>query len=190
MSTVNFEYVGSIALVYNDEGEELGRTVVSNYDKTGNLLTLKRFPSELNIGDTCRLLILTEPSPRECFGKVRSDVGDKVVALFKWEDKENRGASRFKVNFTAFIEKMIYGNKSYKLYKPLEISLMNISTSGMRFYTEPDTVSEGDKFQIRIYVNLDVKVLIAQIVNCRQTDPNRVEYGCRFLTNRGNIEDR
>jgi len=181
MPTVNVEYVGCTALVYCNAGENLGRTIVKNYDKAENLITLQAFPKELNIGDICRLLVLTEPVPRECYGKVKSDVGEKVVALFKWQEKEKRGASRFKVNFSAFIEEMIYNNKSYELLKPYEINLINISTGGMRFYAVPNTVSHDDRFQIRIYLNTDVKVLTAHIVNNRQTAPDRIEYGCRFI---------
>ena len=186
MPTVNTEYVGCTALVYCNAGENLARTIVTDYDKAQNLITLKSYPKELNIGDMCRLLVLTEPIPRECYGKVKSDVGNKVIALFKWEEKEKRGASRYKVNFSAFIEKMFYDNKPYELLRPVEINLMNISTGGMRFYTVPETVTNGDRFQIRIYLNTDVKVLVAQIVNHRETNPDQIEYGCRFVENKGN----
>ena len=185
MPAVNPEYVGCTALVYDNAGEDIGRTFVTDYDKVANLITLKKCPEELNIGDMCRLLILTEPVPQECHGKIKSDMGNKVIALFKYEEKEKRGASRYKVKFTAFIEKMIYNDKSYELHRPVEIDLMNISTGGMRFYAKPDTVTHGDRFQIRIYLNMEVKVLVAQIVNHIQTDPDRIEYGCRFIEKKG-----
>ena len=186
MPAVNTEYVGSTALVYDNAGENLARTIVTDYDKVRSLMSLKKIPPELKIGDVCRLLILTEPVPRECHGKIKSDVGNKIIALFKLEEKENRGSSRYKVNFSAFIEKMIYDNKPYDLLRPVEINLMNISTSGMRFFAEPNTVTHGDRFQIRIYLNMDVKVLVTEIVNHREIDENRIEYGCRFVENKGN----
>ena len=175
------EYVGCTAFVYCNAGENLLRTIVTDYDKIKSLITLQSVPDELKIGDICRLLVLTEPCPRECYGRVKSDVGNKIIALFKWENKEKRGASRYNVNFPAFIEKMIYDDQPYDMFKSVEITLMNISTGGMRFFAKPDTVLLEDKFQIRIHLNSDVKVLIAKIVNERQINDDRIEYGCRFF---------
>ena len=181
MSTQGIDYTGYPAFIHNNEGESISRTMITGFEKVDKHISLKEFPSELDIGDTCKILILSEPTPREYLGRVKNEYGEKIIALFQGQDSEKRGATRYKVNFSAFIENLIYSSKTYKLYQPIEIQLVNISTGGMRFKAPPNTISPGDKFQTRIFIKLDVKVLIAQVVNSVQKDENDVEYGCRFL---------
>ena len=182
MSTQSIDYTGFPAFIHNNEGESISRTMITSHEKVDKHISLKEFPSELDIGDTCKILILSEPIPREYLGRVKNEYGVKIIALFQGQDMEKRGATRYKVNFSAFIENLIYSSKTYKLHQPVEIQLVNISTGGMRFKAPPNTISPGDKFQTRIFIKLDVKVLIAQVVNSIQKDNNDVEYGCRFLS--------
>ena len=181
MSTQGIDYTGFPAFIHNNEGESISRTVIKSHEKVDKHISLKEFPSALDIGDTCKILILAEPIPREYQGRVKNEYGEKIIALFQGQDSEKRGATRYKVNFSAFIETLIYSSKTYKLYQPVEVQLINISTGGMRFKAQPNTMLPGDKFQTRIFIKLDVKVLIAEVVNSIQRDQNDVEYGCRFL---------
>ena len=181
MSKIGIDFSGSPALIYSNVDDNVFRTVVTTHDRNREYIILEELPEDLSIGDTCRILVLVEPAPQECNGKLKNDLGDTVIALFKKQVKESRGATRYKVNFTAFIENMIIEKQIYKLLNPIEVKFINISTTGMRFYAQPDTIAVGDRFQIRVYINLDVRVMIAQVVNYKLTGPDREEYGCRLL---------
>ena len=181
MSITGIDYSGSPALIYSKEDDNVFRTIVKTHDKNREYIILEELPPDMSVGDTCKLLIMVEPVPQECSGKIKNDLGDTVIALFKKQVKESRGATRYKVNFTAFIENLIIDKKAYKLHNPLVVNFINISTTGMRFFAKPESISLGDKFQIRVYINLDVRVLIAQVVNHKVTGPDREEYGCRLL---------
>ena len=181
MSKTGIDFSGSPALIYNNTDDSVFRTVVVDHDRNREYIILEELPENLNIGDTCKMLILVEPAPQECNGKIKNDLGDIVVALFKKQVKESRGATRYKVNFTAFIEHVIIEKQAYKLLNPIEVKLINISTTGLRFFAQPDTITVGDRFQIRMYINLEVRVLICQVVNHKVTGPDREEYGCRLL---------
>ena len=181
MSTSNTDYVGSHVLVYNDEGENIFDTIVIEYDKVDKHIILEELPPELSVGDTCKLFVLTEPTPKECFGRIKFDAGKTIVAIFKEQSKEQRRATRYKVDFTGSIEKLVYDKQPYALHEPVEVKLINISTGGVRFKAHPDTISKGDSFHMRVAIRSEVKLLIATVVNNKEINSENAEYGCRFI---------
>jgi hypothetical protein len=181
MSGVKNDYIGCSVILYDEEGATLSSATVVSHNIIEKRIQLDEISDVLRVGDMCRLLILTEPSPREYFGRIRFDFGDSYIALFRGKEKELRGATRYKVNFAANIEKLIYNGKEYDLYEPVEVRLINISTSGMRFCARLNTINIDDRFKATISFDDNVKTLYAQVVNKREIEDSREEYGCRFL---------
>ena len=181
MATFGIDYTNCPVFLYCENGENLCRTTITEYDKDSKLIQLAEYPDDLDIGDSCRLLIMTEPSPREYRGRVRTDYSGKAIALFSGREKEDRGATRYKVNIVARIEYMIREGKAHALQEPIEIQLINISTTGMRFFAPLKVLQNGDRFQTRVSISNEAKLLIAEIVNHRENESDFAEYGCRFL---------
>ena len=182
MSTVDIKYVGSPALFYNDEGENIFRSTITEYDKKENSITVEELPPDIKVGGSCKLLILTNPVPQECLGRIKNDAGKLVIAIYKGHEKEQRGSVRYKVDFLGSIEKLIYDRSSYDLLSPVVVKILNLSSTGMRINAKPYTILNGDRFLIRIFVNVDVKIMVAQVMNSKEVDSENAEYGCRFLT--------
>jgi hypothetical protein len=181
------EYIGCSVFVYDEDGTSLLRATVVGHDKKEMRIQLDEMPEKFQIGDMCRLLIMSEPSPREYHGRIRSDFGEKYIALFRGKDKESRGATRYNVNHSANIEKLVYNGKEFGLHKPVEVSLINISTSGMRFRAKVNTINQNDRFKTTISFDDNEKTLYAQVVNMREIDNDIAEYGCRFLLAAGSL---
>ena len=182
MAAQGYDYLNCPVLVYCEEGDYLVRTVIINFDKGSMQIQLETMPGTLEIGDNCKLLILTEPSPQEYLGRVRTTFWGKSVALYKGRQKEDRGATRYKVSFKARVEYLVNDGRAEALETPLEIKLVNISTTGMRFLAPLKALRNGDKFQTRVTIGSDLKLLIAEVVNHREDEDSEIaEYGCRFL---------
>jgi hypothetical protein len=181
ISGVKNDYIGCSVFFYDEEGATLSCATVVSHNKIDMRIQLDEIPEVLKTGDMCRLLILADPVPREYHGRIRFDFGTKYVALFRGKDKESRGAARYKVNFAANIEKLIYNGKEYDLYEPVEVRLINISTSGMRFSAKPNTININDRFKTTISFDDNKKTLYAEVVNVREVENSHMEYGCRFL---------
>ena len=184
MAVLGGDYTGCTILVYDTSGNHLGSTTVTQYDKAALRIEIREFPPALRTGDRCNLLILTSPTPCEYSGRVSVDGKRHTLALFMGKEHENRAFERYKVSCSAVVENYISGNKAYPLLAPLEIKVINISKSGLRFRAASYTVCDGDRFQVRIKINDNNKLLIIEAVNHLDTAQGTTEYGCRFLVSK------
>ena len=181
MAVIGGNYLNCPVLIYDDEDNNIARTKIIEYDSNSKRVVLEETPPELKDGDTCRLLILAEPSPLEYQGRMRKDLWGTHIALFRGQEREARGAVRHKVNMSAFIENLIVEGRAYALHTPQKIQLMNISVGGMRFRAPRNTINHGDRFQTSVVLKDEKKLLIAEVVNTTENHPQISEYGCRFL---------
>ena len=181
MTSLSADFTGCPVLIYDEGGAQLGNTVIVSYIRSTLRIEVKDLPASLKAGRRCRLLILSSPSPCEFQGRIAKEGNIKEIAMYFGQEKESRGHARYKVSYTALIENLIYDGKAYPMHTPLEVSLMNISQSGMRFRTPPNAFTDGDRFQMRMLINNSAKLLIADIVNHIDRENDSSEYGCRFL---------
>jgi len=173
-------HTGCAILIYDINGNHLGNTLITHHDKTTMRIQVQVVPPALDVGVECTLLILSSPTPCEYHGRLTIDSGKKVIALYRGRERENRGATRFAVNSPAVIENLICNGKAYRLHTPVNVELMNISKSGVRFRAQNNALSDGDRFQMRMRISESEKLLIADAIH--HVDLNKAsEYGCRFL---------
>ena len=181
MAASNTDYTGCSVLIYDPEGNHLGNTVVTDHDKNTLRIELQTVPAALVSGAGCKLLILMAPTPYEYQGRAVKEGTKITIAMYKGKEKENRGSARYKINLKAAIENLICDGRAYPLHTPLEVTLVNISKSGVRFRTPFFALTKGDRFQMRIKISDNEKLLIADVVNHMDKGSEASEYGCRFL---------
>jgi len=181
MAGLNSDYTGFSILIYDMDGCTLGKAVVSKHNIDRQLFELQDTFPVLNTGDKCRILILSSPSPFECFGKFIRHGVKTFIAVYNGREKENRKAVRYSVDSPALVEHLIYNGRAYPLLNPLKISLINISKSGVRFTAPFGSLSDGARFQMSMPINNNNKLLIADVINHIDSPPESSEYGCRFL---------
>jgi len=181
MAVLGSDLTGFSVLIYDTNGNHLGSTVIASHDRKAQWIQVKRTPSELRANDNCKLLVLSSPSPCEYQGKVKREGKEFYIAIFQGQEKESRGATRYKVNTPAVIDSLIYDKQPYPLHTPVTVELMNISTSGVRFRAPFYSFTEGNTFQMHFVISGSQKMLIAIAVNHTDKEPALSEYGCRFL---------
>ena len=181
MTSLSADFTGCPVLIYDESGVLLSSTEIETYDRSVMRVEVKEMPPSLNAGGVCRLLILSSPSPCEFQGRIIKEGSRKSIAMFFGQEKENRSATRYKVNYEAMIENLICDGKAYPLLTPQVVSLINISQSGARFRTPRYSFTDGDRFQMRMIIKDTAKLLIADIVNHVDKSEDSSEYGCRFL---------
>ena len=181
MSALSGDYTGCSVLIYDTQGNNLIDTRITYYDKQSLRIIVKEPPPYLKVGDACKLLILSSPSPCEYMGRITKETQSHYIALFQGKEKEERGATRYKVSFPAMIENLVYDGRAYPLHKSLEVALINVSKSGTRFKAPQSALLDCDRFQMRMKIGEDDKLLIADVVNHIDKDDGTSEYGCKFL---------
>jgi len=176
----NFE--GNTVLIYTPEGEELRQTVISAHDKTLQQIEVRNgVPQSLDIGDVCPILIMTQPTPIEFQARVAKSGTERVFVLFKGKTKEDRQHTRYKVNFPARLDSFISDGQTFPLHKPLEIRVIDISRSGIRFAAPTNSLMKGDKFSIVLNFDGGEKTFVGTVKNLRDRNGVLAEYGCKLM---------
>ena len=181
MSVLVGDFTGCTVLIYDPDGNHLISTHVREHDRAEKYIKLNLMPEELRANSNCKVFVLSSPTPCEFMGMVKKIGGALTIALFQGQEKENRGAMRYKVNSPAFVEALIIDDQAYTLQNRVEVELINISTSGVRFRAPHYSFIEEDIFQMRLTISNSEKMITAVIVNCMDKETSSSDYGCRFM---------
>ena len=169
-------------MIYDTESNHLGSAIVTRHDKAAKQVEVNRLPKRLNVNDDCKLLIISSPTPREYSGKVKKIGGDVYIALFQGQEKEKRKAMRYPVTTAAFINALVVDGQSYALQTSVEVMLINISTSGVRFQAPYYSFEQGDVFQMNLSISNNKRKITAKVTNCIDNDrDSSSDYGCHLL---------
>ena len=181
MSALAGDFTDCTALIYDINGVHLASSLIRTHDREAQQIRVNLMPSELSVNDNCKVFVLSSPTPCEFLGKVKKEGGNLFIAMFQGQEKENRGATRYSVNSPALIDALIVDDKAHNLQTPIKITLINISTSGVRFRAPYYSFIEGDVFQMHLVISNSKKRITAQVINFFDNKTTSSDYGCRFL---------
>ena len=174
-------YIDHTVLIYDTDNNHLITTVVTKHDKVEQRIQVSRMPKGLKNNDDCKLLILSSPTPCEYLGKVRKVGGVFTFAMFQGQEKEKRGATRYTITATAQIDALVIDGIPHTLHTQVNVDLINISTSGVRFRAPYYSFETGDIFMMHLIISNNKKRITTKIVNYVDNKQESSDYGCRFL---------
>ena len=180
MAALSGDYNGCSVFIYDEAGALLVKTTVTYHNKREMSIEVKEAP-QLRIGESCRVFIMSSPTPCDYQGRINRRGMKKNIALHHGKERESRGAVRYKIKIPAQIENLICDFKAYRLHTPLDVETMNISKSGVRILAPFNSLSDGDRFQLRMKIIGGEKVMIADVTNHIDIGSVNSEYGCRLL---------
>ncbi len=199
MAAPGMNIKGCVVQVYDKLDYLVMESTVSSYDAKLSEIELSEFAQHpdlasleeatgLKDGATYRVRVMCLPVPYEYTGTARLKGGYRVIVLYRGEISENRHNPRFKVDASASIVSLVYDNKAYVLLSPLEVRIVNVSQSGVRFSAKHNTMSLGDSFELILPIGGVKQSLLAKVMNCVDVGPEATEYGCSFLAKGREIE--
>lgn len=177
---MNRNFNGCSVIIYNEEEKQLATLTIWEHDTKENFIEIQNIP-ELVAGERCKVLILADPVPYISLGSIHMGKSSKIVRLFKGDSKENRKNARYAVDIPAKIEGLMYNNTVYPLLSAVDIRVVSISVSGIRFTGATNTTGKGDWLQIRMKVIGTDKMLIVKVAHCKDKVGGNTEYGCRLI---------
>ncbi|MDR2571269.1 MAG: PilZ domain-containing protein [Oscillospiraceae bacterium] len=181
MSVLGNVYTDCTVFIYDAHGNHLVDTSIRNHDRQTQQIEVRIMPAELKVNDTCKLLILSSPSPCEYHGKVKKEGGKQYIAMFQGQEKESRASARYPVNTPALIDALIVDEETHSLQSPIKVALINISTTGVRFRAPFYTFEDEDEFRMHLIISNNQKEIIAKVINHVDTKQTHSDYGCSFL---------
>jgi len=181
MSVLAGDFTGNSVLIYNTDGDHLISSHIREHDRGDHHIRLNLMPEELKANDNCKVFILSSPTPCEFLGRVKKIGGSMMIAMFQGQEKENRGATRYTVSTPADIEALVIDEKAYSLQNPVKVTLLNISTSGVRFRAPFYSFESDDIFIMTLVISNSKKVVTAKVVNHADKEKVSSDYGCSFM---------
>jgi len=181
MAALASDFTDHNVLIYDIDSNHLGNTTITSHDKINKQIQVTRVPFGLNINDECKLLILSSPAPCEYHGKLKKTGGAYIIAMFQGQVKESRGAARYPVNTPAIVDALIIDGKPHTLQNPIKVTLINISTTGVRFRAPFYSFESGDIFRMHLIISNNRKQITAEVTNCVDNKQIATDYGCHFL---------
>ena len=181
MSALTSDFAGNTVLIYDANGKHLIDTTVSDYDKSSHQIQVTDMPEELKVNDTCKTLILSSPVPCEFRGRVKKTGGIFYIAMYMGQEKESRNATRYPIIVPALITAFVIDGTVHTIQSPVEVTLINISTTGVRFSAPYYSFDNGDELHIHAIINKSRKKITAEVIDHKDKENNTTEYGCRFL---------
>ena len=181
MSVLAGDFTGCSVLIYDTNGNHLSSTVIREHERKEQQIKVNLIPAQLKANDNCKVFIMSSPSPCEFSGKLIKEGGKLIIAMFQGQEKENRAATRYTVNTPANIEALIIEEQAYSLQTPVEVTLINISTSGVRFRAPYYSLIEKDIFRMNLVISNSQKTITAEVINNADKGTETSDYGCRFV---------
>jgi len=181
MSVLASDFSGSTVLIYDSSGNHLNTTTIKTHEKKEQFITVRRIPGELTVNDSCKLVILSSPTPCEFSGKIQKSGGSLFIAMYQGQKKENRNATRYPVKASALIDALIIDDYAHALQTPIKVDLVNISTSGMRFRAPYYSLLAGDIIKMHLIISKKNKMITAEVNNSVDHLTEATDYGCHFL---------
>lgn len=175
-------------LIYDEKDNLLCNVKIWEHNVLENYIVVQDWP-ELAGVDQCKLLILTAPAPFSYIGAIRKYNLDRQIKLFEEHMEENRQEIRYKTDLPGNIEGLVYDGKSFPLHTKLEVRILNISKSGMRILAKENTLNADDRFQIKVKIGENDKLLTCKTVNSRSTTGGFIEHGCRLVSKEGELNE-
>ncbi|MDR1691937.1 MAG: PilZ domain-containing protein [Oscillospiraceae bacterium] len=168
---------GCKAYIYNLKDELMTETTIADSYSDAMEIEVRAHPDLIN-GETCKVIILTSPTPYEFMATIRARGGKFVtLALYHGKEKENRRSTRYKLDGLAVIEHI----GTTRLQTPIQVHLINISAGGVRIRAPWHTMAIGSIFALRLKIGEKHTQLLAEVVNSLDTSSEFTEYGCSLV---------
>jgi len=181
MSALTSDFNNQTVLIYDLKGNHLISTSIIEYDKGVKQIIVETLPETLKFNDSCKLIILSSPTPCEFSGRIKRAGNELCIALFQGQERENREAARYPVNTPALIPILVIDGEHHPVQTPIKIVLRNISATGVRFRAPYYSFDIGDELQMDLFIGNSQKKITARVVNIVDKEPVFSDYGCRFL---------
>jgi hypothetical protein len=176
--TTRANYKGYTVFIYDESGKELSHAKIVDHDVNTSVIEISPMMPQSSV-TRVNLLIVTAPAPSMYSGTVKYGGLSTTISLFHGKTKEDRQAIRHAINTEATIS-ALDDQSNTALGLPCDVTLMNISQTGLRFFTTNNFLRIGDIYKLAMKTKALAHTLIIEIVNVRDSNMQKVEYGCRF----------
>ena len=176
---------GARVTVRSEKSDELiCQTTVTEYDRQKRVITVDGhcLPGQEAVRVT--LLVVSDRHMVESAGIARRLPGSGrwEIPLYHVKVKENRGATRYAVRTRAKVLRISMAGRMIPLDEPLEVAIVNISTSGVLISTDDPNLQVGSQLQLQLRTAGGDTAVNSAVVRELRTEQGERQLGCSFLS--------
>ena len=183
MESLGVDFRDCPVIIYDNDGNQMGSTVVKEHDKREMTISVSELPEGATQGERLDLLIIYSGGAGRFYGTPRKSmgIGAYEIALFKEHEQYSRGAERFKLSAPALINNIVTNLGKTPLEPPVKVVVKDLSTNGMLIKAPPGNFKKGQTLEIDVNIQGKDVVFYGLILREQEGDYNTVSYGCKFV---------
>lgn len=183
--TITSSYVGCRTFIYDENGDEIIKTHITEHGKDDMTITVKGAINPEKSDAPVTVLIISDEGIYEYSGRVRkfaSSYMETKIGLFGGcEKKDTRESKRYPINMPASVKSLMINEEAIPLLNPLSVSVLNLSTSGALIKASADCFTKDSIIQMLVDINGHATNIYGRIVRVKEVDASTAEYGCQFV---------
>ena len=174
------DYEGCAVFVYDQENNRVAEAVILDHNRRDHIIRISHTLDNVRSTERLNLLIVHPEEVNEYSGTLRSIIaGSRELALFRQRPRQGREAIRHEINETAMAS--IVDAKLNPVSDAVQVTVVNMSTSGAMIKTNFSRLKVGDSLEIKMNFGGTESLLHAKIVRDRYVTDGVAEFGCKFI---------
>jgi hypothetical protein len=168
--------------IYDENNNLITETVVTGYGKNEMYIEVSSGLESTAPGTRLRLVVIHPDSVSEFAGKLTSlRQGIYEISIHGQLKRDARGAQRISFNIPGTISTFLINSEVVKLMNPLNITIKNISATGLMIESKDLPLNEGISLNVEFSLNGKNSIILSKVVRTPEpgSDPNC--FGCQIL---------
>lgn len=183
---ISGNYNGCRIFIQDEDGNNVASTTVIEHNKAYMTILVRGILNNVRSDVFVTVLIMSNNGIHEYRGKLRKMLtasSATEIALFQGQlKKESRISKRYVVNTKAVVKSLIINRNHVPLLNPLDISIENLSSSGVLIRTQPNCFNVNSIIELKLNIGNSPTTLYGKVVRLQAVDTHNTEYGCKLIS--------
>ena len=182
MASAMWDFENCSVLVYTEDGGFVAEGMVVEHDRNDMSVVISHPLSDIRQGVRVNLLIIHSGGASEFLGTARKTVGStREITLFNHRHRTGRTSTRHQVNTPAMVRHLLVNGEMQPLAEPIEVLVVNISTTGALLKCKEGSFSVGMVMEISLKIGDNDTILYGTVVRDNPCADGNCDYGCQFI---------
>ena len=175
-------YTNCPVIIYDINNEHIADSFITEHDKRSGTILIASLLNNLEQGAKVNIIIVHAGGVASYNGSLRKARGEEhEIALYNEKHRQARGSHRHKLNTPGTINNIITKDGKQQLNPPLQVIVVNISTTGTLVKAVPGYFKLGAIIEIHLTIHGKEAILLATVVRETKNADSTINYGCKFM---------
>ena len=169
-------------IIYDQDKKFIAETVVTGYGKDEMYIEVSEGLGNTATGTLLRLLVIHPDGVSEFAGKLvskRQGIFEISIHGQRWRDA--RSSKRFSFHIPATISTFIVDSEVVRLTTPLNVTILNISSTGLMLESKDLPLAEGISLNLEFKLRSRNTVMLCRVIREPSEGSPPDQFGCKII---------